>query len=161
MTPFKDFHNEDGSVLVVVLIMIALLTLMGMSATTNSTLELQIAGAGRDYQESFYKAEAAAMQGGALLEDAEATELTDKTVTGLVGTTDMTLPANWTTSNEDAGVDGLANLGETQYAIMDIGIAGGSSLDMSASNLHEYKSLGYHESKKGRVLVEIGYLKRF
>lgn len=50
--------NEDGSIMVLALIILVLLTLMGISATTTSTIEVQIAGNARQIVEDFYIAEA-------------------------------------------------------------------------------------------------------
>ena len=52
-------RNEDGSVLVIALIMIVLLTLLGISATTTSQIEIQITENEKSHQIAFYAAEAA------------------------------------------------------------------------------------------------------
>ncbi len=52
-------RNEDGSVLVIALIMIVLLTLLGISATTTSQIEIQITENERSHEIAFYAAEAA------------------------------------------------------------------------------------------------------
>ena len=160
MNPGCVLKNEEGSILVVALIITVLLTLMGMTATTNSTLELQIAAANRDYKQNFYKAEGAVMEGASWVEFEPADNLKNRTLSWVVVGTDMTDLANWTgsTSSPSIAVDPT---GDTSYSAMDIGIAGGSSLDMSTSNLHEYRMFGYHDSTKGKVFIEIGYLRRY
>ena len=55
-------NNEEGSVLILALIMLVLLTLIGISATTTSMIETRIAGNERVYKRNLYSAEAAAMQ---------------------------------------------------------------------------------------------------
>jgi len=52
-------RNEDGSVLVIALIILVLLTLLGISATTTSQIEIQIAENERSHKIAFYAAEAA------------------------------------------------------------------------------------------------------
>jgi len=51
--------NEDGSVLVIALIMLAVLTLMGVVITRTSDIELQITGNEKFYKMAFFAAEAA------------------------------------------------------------------------------------------------------
>jgi hypothetical protein len=49
--------NDRGSVLVVALLVLVLLTLMGISATTTSTIEVQMAGNEKFHDMAFYAAE--------------------------------------------------------------------------------------------------------
>jgi len=51
--------NEDGFVLVIALIMMGLLILLGVSASTTTEIEMQIAGNERSHGIAFYAAEAA------------------------------------------------------------------------------------------------------
>jgi len=51
--------NEDGSVLVIALIMMGLLILLGVSASTTTEIEIQIAGNERSHGIAFYAAETA------------------------------------------------------------------------------------------------------
>ncbi len=53
--------NEEGSVLVLALLMLIFLTIIGIAATTTTSVELQIAQNERVYTENFNRAEAAAM----------------------------------------------------------------------------------------------------
>jgi hypothetical protein len=50
--------NERGSVLVIALIMLVLLTVLGITATSTSNIELQIAGNERNYKRAFFIANA-------------------------------------------------------------------------------------------------------
>src|SRR5262245_56362191 len=50
-------RNEEGIVLVLCLITLVLLTLIGVSATTTSQLEVEISGNDKTYKEAFYAAE--------------------------------------------------------------------------------------------------------
>lgn len=51
-------EDNEGSVLVIALVILVLLTIMGISATTTSTIEMQIAGNDRNYKRAFYVADA-------------------------------------------------------------------------------------------------------
>ena len=52
-----DIANDRGSALVVALLILVLLTLMGISATTTSTIEVQMAGNEKFHEMAFYAAE--------------------------------------------------------------------------------------------------------
>jgi len=51
--------NEQGSVLIVSLLTLALLTLIGVAATTTTTSDMHVAGNEKSYKLAFYGAEAA------------------------------------------------------------------------------------------------------
>jgi len=55
---FPAKANESGSVLVVALIMLVLLTVLGITATSTSNIELQIANNERNYKRAFFIANA-------------------------------------------------------------------------------------------------------
>lgn len=61
-------NNENGFVLVTALIIMLVLTIIGIAATTNTSLELQIAGNDKVHNSTFYGAEGAAIIGAELLE---------------------------------------------------------------------------------------------
>ncbi|WP_319547568.1 pilus assembly PilX N-terminal domain-containing protein [Desulfogranum marinum] len=52
-----DFHNDDGFVLVAALLMLVVLTLIGIAATSTTNIELKIAGNDKTAGESFHKAD--------------------------------------------------------------------------------------------------------
>ncbi|MCP3953418.1 MAG: hypothetical protein GY697_14545 [Desulfobacterales bacterium] len=62
--------NEDGSVIVLALIMLMLLTMVGTSATNTATLENQVAGNERRYKQNFARTENAAAQGAQNIQEA-------------------------------------------------------------------------------------------
>ncbi len=64
----KVLHNEEGFVLVTGLMILVVLTLLGIAATTNTSIELQIAGNDRLHKETFYNAEAGAILGTEIME---------------------------------------------------------------------------------------------
>jgi len=55
-------QNENGIALIIALMLLVLLTLLGMAATTTSVVEIQIAGNDKIYKKNFYMAEAAAYE---------------------------------------------------------------------------------------------------
>jgi hypothetical protein len=67
MKKTRVLKNENGSILVIALIMLVLLTILGISATTTSNVELQIANNERNYKRAFFIANAAIEQTRAIL----------------------------------------------------------------------------------------------
>lgn len=53
----SNLKSEKGSALVLALLILVLLTLMGISATTTSTVGVQMAGSEKSYELAFYSAE--------------------------------------------------------------------------------------------------------
>ena len=80
----KNFipHNEEGSVLIISLIMLVLLTLIGMSSTTTTQIDIQISGNERSSVRDFYVADSVWRQGVQHLNALpSAPILTNKTIT--------------------------------------------------------------------------------
>jgi len=61
-------RNERGSALVVALLMLVILTLIGISASTTTTFELQISGNDKLYKMAFYQADGGTEAGAELIE---------------------------------------------------------------------------------------------
>lgn len=66
--PVKTLHNEEGFVLITGLLILLILTMLGITATRNTSIELQIAGNDRLHKETFYSAESGAILGTEILE---------------------------------------------------------------------------------------------
>lgn len=64
----KTLRNEQGFVLVTGLLTLVVLTFLGLAATTNTSIELKIAGNDRLNQENFYDAEGTLILGTEILE---------------------------------------------------------------------------------------------
>src|SRR5437867_3263508 len=61
-------HNEAGSILVIAMVSLALLTVIGIAAITTGTLESEISGNEKTYQEAFYSAELGLVGGETIVE---------------------------------------------------------------------------------------------
>jgi Tfp pilus assembly protein PilX len=157
--------KEDGSILIVALILLVLLTLMGISATTLTDIELQIAGNEMVSRANFYNAEAAAMENIQLLANTgEAiTDPTDVTMpwlnldAELPFANDITRDENWTDTN--SRVADRAINGDQRYLTVFEGITAGDSLDMTRSRIYTYRVVGKGEKNPGQgmALVEMGF----
>jgi len=61
-------HNEAGSILVIAMVSLALLTVIGIAAITTGNLESEISGNEKTYQEAFYSAELGLVGGQTIIE---------------------------------------------------------------------------------------------
>ena len=86
MHPFSLLNNQRGSALIVALLMLVVLTLIGISATTTTTFELQISGNDKLYKRSFFAADGGTAAGSELVEQSiEERDWTDDSTRGNVG----------------------------------------------------------------------------
>lgn len=162
----SNLNNEEGSAIVIALIILVLLTMIGIVATDNTVIELQIVRNEAIYKQNFYRAEAAVVELGQIMEDndllASYDWLTDKS-TAL----DMEDVGNWTVgvnSQLSANMDSAAGPNnDVAQAAVSNGVAGGGSLDMTGTNLYDYSVYGLFDSTvgQGRSLIMMGYRKRF
>lgn len=157
------YGNERGSALVLVMIIMAVLSIIGVSSINNTTTELTIVRNERIFQENFYKAESAVMEGLQELETASFDQLSDRTFATFVWlkkyneNLDMTNTINWDATNSSAS----ATLPNAEYAIVEKGVTGGASLDITAtSNLYDYIAVGHGNANNGEVVIEVGYKMR-
>jgi len=158
--------NEEGSVLILALIMLVLLTMIGISATTTSMIETRIAGNERVYKRNFYAAEAAVME---CAQNMEQTDLQNPRPTwlGLLGAVnepdDIRLTSFWDTSLDP--LPQAAVIPNTLFVATSRGYAGGAqgtSLAMGTSKVHTYSVFGRCQpSNSGPTIIEIGYRKAF
>ena len=159
--------NENGSVMVLALIMLALLTLLGIAATTTSTIEIQVAGNEKLYKENFYRAEAAVMENAQRIKDGEAEMKNSSNFPGwlhiesnLPDPDDITNPDNWT--------DGTGAFPEVSQVSIDpntrlLAVFEGlvTSLDMDKSTkVYSYSIYGRCLRNNGLVMIRAGYRKR-
>jgi len=144
--------NEDGSVLVVALIILVVLTLLGIAATTTTEIETQIAGNEKVHKMTFYKAEAAAMQCAKVLESATMGDT-------FAGWINLDYDEdNWNTSGEfQTSLDS-----NTKYtAVYDGPADTGESLDMAKAKIHEFSIYGRAELSNSMSMIKLGYRKAY
>jgi Tfp pilus assembly protein PilX len=158
--------NQEGSMLVISMLILVLLTLLGVSASTNTAVELKIADNDRSHKINVYRAESAAMMA------AQRMENTTNVMTLIDLSENWLQPADflkspnpniqsatvWDATNNTSaqGMDG-----NNRYLVVYRGVSTGSSLDMSGSTLHEYELYGRSVSRRGTAIVQLGYKKRF
>jgi Tfp pilus assembly protein PilX len=162
MKKLSKLSEEDGSILIVTLIILVLLTLLGIFATKTTEVEIQIAGNDMRYKRNLYSADAAAMEcageiGAMTVIDTDAhTWLlpmsTAYTRDDILGTAFWT--ANATGSGAVSNADCLAIFS---------GIAENTSLDMTKSKIYVFDIYGrfYNaaNTKEGKAIVKAGLKK--
>ena len=159
-------RNQEGSILVVALVLLVALTLLGLTIGAVSEVEIQIAGNERLYKENLYTAEAAAMQCAQVME--ETADLDPNAIAWInaIGTVDLDNIQDdtwWNNGNStltDAEID---SEGITRYLALEEGVAEGTSLDMTKTVLRSYAIYGKRydptNPRRGRSIVRIGYRK--
>lgn len=160
-------HNEEGSLIAIVLLLMSVLTVIGISASNTSISESQIVRNEIGYKTSFFRSEAAAIEAIQRLEDEINLDSFPPTYLLPIGTVaaDNELPAEalWGSNGQDAIVSvprpPNTNL---QYLAVTRGIQAGSSMAMGEAQVHSYVVYGREWSDRGGdVIVGIGYTKPF
>ena len=172
----KPVDNEDGMALVIALMVLTVLTFLGIAALQETNVEMEIVRNSAEYRQNFYQAEAATMEVSQVMEN-EAdpkNELNPNLTIAHIAwlknpVTDMRIPGNWVSddpipvNNNSAPAVNLPQ--NTRYAVHALGIAGGASLAMGATNLYAFNVYGMYQQTAGRgvglSLLEVGYRKRF
>jgi len=174
----KIINNENGSAVVLALIILALVTIIGISSSNTSTTELKIVRNERVHQLNFYQAEASAYEAAQRIEQEINTDqlipdisgydwMNDDVIDDTVNLSTLSASGDWT-------VFGFANSGSGGYSDPSLidpntasyfstakGVKSGSSLDIGSSRLYSFAAYGLSERNNGKVLIEIGYLRRF
>jgi len=157
-------ENEKGSVIVLAMVLLMLLTLLGIAATTTSSIEVQIAGNEHRYKRDLYLAEGAALQCAQILDDQNNAQELHPTSTTLYNSwlkdnsVEMSDPDIMLENSQQLTIGSDNN---TRYGAVSLGIGFGDSLDLTApSSMHEYAIFGLY-SGVGHHQIRVGYKKRF
>jgi Tfp pilus assembly protein PilX len=151
------FWREEGSVLVVALVFLALFTLLAVSTSSVSHMDIRIIGNENTRKVNLYAGEAAAMRGAQGMEDTDLRAGAPSYLNPINTVTDDHI-RNCTFPNKEAVAELPAT---TAFASVSHGIAAGSSLDMTKTRVHEYAVYGWCDRNKNLVRVEVGYRKAF
>ena len=164
--------NEEGSAIVVALLTLMVVTIIGVSASNQTTSELQVVRNDGIYKQNLYLAEGAAQEAiqkiwnlsrvdPFALEDKDPDFVTDSDPAN-----PMDDIQNWDADGADG--DDTAELSVTvdpnnppQHAAVDTGIADDGSLEMTTTSVHTFLVYGLSEAANGRVFIQIGYRERF
>lgn len=165
--PLRSLTNENGSAIVLALMLLSLLTVMGIWATRKSNIETLIAGNEVARKQTFYRTEGGVIEGGFAIEEAATADLQGRTPAWLTeksAAPDMTDPANWDFDNVGGDDTAVATQldAEVGFCALDKGITAGDSLLMTGmSQVRTYAVYSFHDSRMGQALLEVGYKRRF
>jgi hypothetical protein len=161
--------NEEGSVIVLSILVLVILTVIGLATSRTSTTEMQIVRNDGTYLQRFYIAESGAVEMAQILEnEANLANLQNHTPAWLnnypmddpVTYDDMRTIAPW--DNTTSIVSNLVPNNALETTVMDFGGAAGADLGMDGTILHEYAVIGLLDrDARGQHMIEIGYRKRF
>lgn len=173
----KTFNcqNEEGFVLVFALLIMAVLTVLGLMATNNTIIEMQIAGNEKLSKLTFYKAESAAYEAGQRLDDTETEDdlkVASTLLPWLLGESsesDFTMKnySNFVETAHNRYKSSLQESADTvSHVAFDEGVVNDegeeSSEKMTATTVRQYKLMGFVNSggsKSSKKLIEVGYRK--
>ena len=168
ITPISCIKNEEGSVIVLSLLVLVVLSIVGFSASRMSNTEIQIARNNATYQQNFYLAESGATQVAQMLSnELSRTTLMNKNRPWLNdgNLVDPTIVENWidlTAGSETGEASELTAGNRIQYTAVDLGRAAGEPLGINTPAIHNYSIMGIHNlGGRGQIIVEIGYRKRY
>jgi len=160
--------NEDGSVLVIAMLVLVLLTLIGQAATTTSTIEMRISGNEKAYKENLYRGDAGVRNATqTLMDETDNPLLNDLINTPYQNWLHYNLPdpdeaniadsdTNWDPANNNSGQILDANNRFIGDYVRPVG-----DLDMNNARLHEFAIWGRSERNQERVLLKIGVRKKY
>ncbi len=157
--------NNNGSIMVICLIMLVVLSVIGTSSSKTASTELQIAGNDKAYKKAFYLAEASAVENAQRLDNGgeEMVNLSEPTTpdwlyleSNLPDSTNITNTENWSDTYSQTSIDS-----DTRFLTIFNGVATGDSLDMSKSTLFTYTIFGRSNQTNSTTTIEMGYKKAF
>jgi len=158
--------NEEGSVIVMALIVLVALTMIGIISTDNTVVELQIVRNETIYRQNFYRAESAVIDGAQVMEDTNLT-VAIPWIQTLATAPDMEDVSNWdlTVGTGNAQLSNNMNkplANEASYAAVFIKKIGSKKMT-SPTSLYLYHVYGLFNSTsgQGRSMIRMGYNKRF
>jgi hypothetical protein len=155
--------NEEGSLIVLTIMILVMLTIVGLAASNISTTEVQIATSELIYQRNFYRAEAAAMEAAQLLENLADPQAAPPAwlKPQEAGITEANLSDAWAGGDPDVSpAAATIDSANSRYLSSYEGIAPGSSVAMNAPKVHDYTIYG-RSNDRGVSEIRIGLRKAF
>jgi hypothetical protein len=170
----RQADNERGSVLVISMLILVMLTLLGFASMGTSNVEIMVAGNERTYKENFFRAEAANMAGGQRyvnLADMPSDSMdfgssgagvSPESKWELMGGADWVSGMSVPSQPFSVAVSGAAIDNNSRYHVVYEGAPVGSSEGLEASaSLRQYSVCGQSDIKGGNVIIQTGGSVRF
>jgi Tfp pilus assembly protein PilX len=169
--------GEKGSVMIMAILILALLTIIGICSSNTSVMESRIVRNMAIRKQNFYRAESAVMVAAQALEDLKNTTLLDSKDRNQLNTSgcpwlindnsvDMTSRGNWDSdqanNDDNAAVAAIDPTNNTRFAVVRVNVAKKSSLGMeNPDQLYEYAVYGLCSDNSGEAFIEAGFKKRY
>jgi len=167
-------NNEEGSLIVITLLILTLLTLIGTGSLRNSRTESMTATNDVIFKQNLYQGESAAVENASAIETATRTQLMSVAsfdwlnASGtLFDDIDISNPLNWTDSYSEQGSIAYAQMPagatetNTRFLAIEEGKVEGGSLDMSTSQVYSYSLYGRSNMNNGLSIIHLGYRKAY
>ncbi len=159
--PVAAKPQEQGSVLVIALILLVLLTVVGISASKNTETEIMIAGNERVHKQNFYLAEGATTQAVQIMEDNDISSLAwvmSDSASNAVN--DPMTDIDWSdTSSQYSTISSLP--GNPKIVALSRGVMATSSWKMTSPKVYEFEVYGRSEFRRGDGFISMGYRKAY
>ena len=171
----SNLNNEEGSVIIMALIVLVVLTMIGIVSTDNTVVELQIVRNETIYRQNFYKAESAVIDGAQVMEDSTLTVppslpwiqklATAPDMEDIINWKDNADPPNWlpvSTPSNNMDNPTIPKRNNTRYAALYIKRIGSKKMT-NPTSLYLYHVYGLFDSTsgQGQSMIRMGYNKRF
>ena len=158
-------NNERGSVIVFAILILAILTIIGISSSNTSIMESQIVRNEAVQRQNFYRAESGVIEAAQQLKDLENPSVLEANARPWLNSNsaDMAQIANWDASgdsNDNAQTSALVP--NTSYSTVRVNVAKKASLGMeNPDQLYEYAIYGLYNGSDGQAFIEAGFKKRY
>ena len=167
---YEFSESQEGSVLLIALIVLLLVSVLGLNTLTMTSTELKISGNDRSYKQNFYRAEAVIKEAAFALENSAEPDPSNVAFPWLsdgsdaVAEDDRFNPKDdsWDESGPDANAShsSFYTDNNAKFCALRLGVAPGSNQDMGSERKWEYVIYGRSELSSGQVDVSAGYLKK-
>ena len=166
--PLRSLSNENGSAIVMALMLLSLLTVMGIWSTRKSNIETLIAGNEVARKQTFYRTEGGVIEGGFAIEEAATGDLSSRAPVWLTEASvapDMTDPANWDFDNVGGDDTAVATSNRSRGWLLCPG-QGDYSGRLAAHDRYRARCAPtrctvFTTAAMGQSLMEVGYKRRF
>lgn len=168
--------GQQGSVMVMAVLILALLTIIGIASSNTAIMESQIVRNAAIRKQNFYQAESGVIEAAQALENLKNTvtlKSKDRSYLNNTGnapwlindnSVDMTDRTVWDddNANNDDNAETCSINGDTHFAVVQVNVAKKSSLGMeNPDQLYEYAVYGLYDGADGEAFIEAGFKKRF
>jgi len=150
---------ERGSIIIIALVLLMMVTLIGTSATNTATIEIQVAGNERNYKQNFYQAETAAMRAMSQLETLSPSVLKTNNGGAIKGETFLHSASDTTPFQTKANWQAVSGT-DTYFLQINRGT---DDLDMTApTRVYEFAIYGMAEENSAtKSIIQVGYKRRY